>query len=142
MTRRRSWKLKNCRPRGVPCVLFVDDSHWHAFSQLSPLLRREGVRTIRITTEVRAASRFVSFLLFDRHAVIPPQSLVETLRHVLSSENVVDVQFVEALRDPIGDAIRYMPSDVAEQVERRVAAMDKLWMSKRCGCLGIHVSRW
>jgi len=60
-------------------VVFLDDSHWNAFAQLSPLLRRHGVRTVRITTEERVASHIVSELLFDRHAVVPRDSLRGTL---------------------------------------------------------------
>ena len=57
-----------------------------------------GVRTIRVTTEVRAASRFVSFT-----PVRPPRSCDPSAslgsRHLrrrpLQSENVIDVHFVE-----------------------------------------------
>jgi glutathione synthase/RimK-type ligase-like ATP-grasp enzyme len=135
---RRRWAVWR-RPRGTPSVLFVDDSHWAAFTQLSPLLRRKGVRTIRITTEVRVASRLVSSLLFDRHAVVAPGRLVETLQEVLRSENVVDVQFVEALSGPIGDALGFMGCGIVNGVEGRLAAMDKISLSRRLDASGIRV---
>lgn len=136
---RRRWAVWRRRPRGTPSVLFVDDSHWVAFTQLSPLLRRKGVRTIRVTTEVRVASRLVSFLLFDRHAVVSPGRLVETLQEVLGSENVVDVQFVEALSGWVGDALGFMGCGIVEGVEGRLAAMDKMSLSRRLDASGIRV---
>ena len=136
---RRRWAVWRRRPRGTPSVLFVDDSHWAAFAQLSPMLRRKGVRTIRITTEVRVASRLVSSLLFDRHAVVAAGRLVETLHEVLRSENVVDVQFVEVLRDPIGDALDFMGCGIVGGVAGRLAAMDKISLSRRLDAAGIPV---
>ncbi len=136
---RPPWAVWHRRPRGTPSVVFVDDSHWVAFTQLSPLLRRKGVRTIRVTTEVRIASRLVSSLLFDRHAVVPPGNLVETLRKVLGSENVVDVQFVEALSASIGDALGSMGCGIVHGVEVRLAAMDKISLSRRLDASGIRV---
>ncbi len=136
---RRRWAVWRRRPRGTPSVLFVDDSHWAAFTQLSPLLRRKGVRTIRITTEVRVASRLVSSLLFDRHAVVGTGRLVQTLEEVLRSENVVDVQFVEALSGRVSDALGFMASGIVDEVERRLASMDKISLSRRLDASGIRV---
>ncbi len=134
--RRAVWRR---RPRGTPSVLFVDDSHWFAFTQLSPLLRRKGVRTIRITTEVRIASRIVSALLFDRHVVVASGRLVATLQGVLRSECVADIQFVEALSGPIGDALRCLGGEMADAAEGRLAAMDKVSLSRRLAASGVRV---
>jgi hypothetical protein len=127
------------RPQGTPAVVFIDDSHWSTFAQLSPLLRRHGVRTIRITTEVRPASRVISSLLFDRHHVIPARSLKGVLGLVLSIENVIDVQFVEAFRDSMIDSLHVFPRAVAETLERRLALMDKMWASDHFDQCGIRV---
>jgi hypothetical protein len=117
------------RPPGTPAVVFIDDSHWNTFAQLSPLLRRHGVRTIRITTEVRPASRVISALLFDRHSVTPARSVKGELRKVLLTEDVIDVQFVEKFRDLMIDSIDLLPRAVREPLERRLTLMDKTWAS-------------
>jgi hypothetical protein len=120
-------------------VVFLDDSHWNAFAQLSPLLRRQGVRTVRITTEVRAASHIVSEFLFDRHSVVPRDSLSGALDAVLSSEYVVDVQFVEPFRGVMLDALDSLSPEVAEPVARRMALMDKLWASEHFASCEVRV---
>jgi hypothetical protein len=126
-------------PATAPTVLFVDDSHWHAFMQLSPLLRRQGVRTIRITTEVRTASHVTSSLLFDRHLVVDRSSVPHALAAFLSSENVVDVQFVETVRDLVVDALDMMPPEVGDAITRRLWMMDKMAASASFERSGIRV---
>ncbi len=81
----------------------------------------------------------VSSLLFDRHAVVASERLVETLEEVLRSENVIDVQFVEALSGPIGASLGFMESELADRVEVRLAAMDKMVLSRRFNASGIRV---
>jgi hypothetical protein len=126
-------------PATVPTVLFVDDSHWHGFAQLSSRLRRQGVRTIRVTTEVRTASHVTSSLLFDRHLVVPRSSVPHALAATLSSENVVDVQFVETVRDLVVDVLDMMPPEVGDAVTRRLSVMDKMAASALFERSGIRV---
>jgi hypothetical protein len=126
-------------PAGVPTVLFIDDSHWHAFAQLSAGLRRRGMRTIRITTEVRASSHITSSLLFDRHLVVPPPSVPHAVATILSSENVVDVQFVETVRDLVVDVLDMMPPEVGDAVTLRLSVMDKMSASVAFERWGIRV---
>jgi hypothetical protein len=130
-------------PRDVrataPTVLFVDDSHWHAFMQLSPLLRRHGMRTIRITTEARTASHVTSSLLFDRHLVVEPSSVRRAMASFLSTEHVVDVQFVETVRDLVVDALDLMPTELGDAIARRLSVMDKRVASASFERSGIRV---
>ena len=123
----------------VPTVLFVDDSHWHGFAQLSSRLRRQGVRTVRVTTEVRTASHITSSLLFDRHLVVHRSSAPRALAAILLSENVVDVQFVETVRDLVADALDMMPPEVGDAISRRLSVMDKMLASALFERSGIRV---
>jgi hypothetical protein len=126
-------------PATKPTVLFVDDSHWHAFAQLSSRLRRHGVRTVRITTEVRTSSHITSSLLFDRHFVVPRSSVRHAVAATLSSEHVVDVQFVETVRDLVVDALDLMPPEVGDAITRRLSVMDKMAASAEFERWGIRV---
>jgi hypothetical protein len=96
------------RPVGTPCVAFVDDFAWNCFNQFSAQLRREGIRTLRLNVIDLAHSRFSARLLYrrfsarllyDRYEILADDQDVNGLRAILSSENVLDVQFVETLGD-------------------------------------------
>jgi hypothetical protein len=126
-------------PAPKPTVLFIDDSHWHAFAQLSCRLRRRGVRTVRITTEVRTSSHITSSLLFDRHFVVPRSSVRHAVAATLSTEHVVDVQFVETVRDLVVDALDLMPPEVGDAITRRLSVMDKMAASAEFERWGIRV---
>jgi len=126
------------RPLGTPCVIFLDDHRWATFNQLSPLLRRAGVRTVRITTMVQARSKITSRLLYDRFEVLPVTHTVEALRRIIVSENVVDIQFVESLKGTVDLILIYLETTVANRVERRLSMTDKFAASRLLSGAGIR----
>ncbi|HEY8081017.1 MAG TPA: hypothetical protein VIE15_02925, partial [Acidimicrobiales bacterium] len=113
---------------GTPAVLFVDDLRWDAFCQLSPRLRRAGIRTIRATSESHSRSSLVNGLLFDRWIVLDEEGTA--LRELAAEERIIDVQFVETLGGLVRDVLDLLDDDVADQVGRRLAVTDKLAASR------------
>ena len=110
---------------GTPCVVFLDDARWAAFHQLAPLLRRAGVRTIRVSTGLPTGSRIVSRLVYDRYEVLSPDSDVGALGAILADENVVDIQFVETLGNIVRSNLSALDAGVSEQLRQRLAVQDK-----------------
>ncbi len=119
-------------------MIFLDDCRWNAFHQLAPLLRRAGVRTIRVSTEGRRKTRIASWLLFDRYAILPGESDVGALREILGTENVVDIQFAESLGGLVRQNADLLRPDVAEQVGRRITVVDKLTAAGLFAAAGVR----
>lgn len=118
--------------------MFLDDGRWSAFSQLAAQLRHAGVRTIRLSTDTRAGSGFLSLLLFDAHRMLPDPSDSRPLRQLLAAECPVDLQFVETLAPMVHESLDLLPPAVAEQVQRRLAMMDKFEASRVFLAAGIR----
>jgi hypothetical protein len=111
---------------GTPCVIFLDDTRWAAFHQLAPLLRRAGVRTVRVSAGAQTGSRFGSRLVYDRYEVLSGASEAGALRRILEEENVIDIQFVERFGAIVRPNLGVLDAGVAERVARRLAVQDKL----------------
>ena len=126
------------RGPGTLTVVFVDDCRWNAFHQLAPRLRRAGVRTVRVSTEGLTRTKVSSRLLFDRYALAAGPDDIGPLRDVLSSENVVDVQFAESLGPMVGELSALLPPSVAEHVGRRLEVVDKLAAAARFSAAGVR----
>jgi len=135
---RRPGKDSRRRPQGTPSVIFLDDCRWNAFHQLAPLLRRAGVRTIRVSTESRVKTRVASRLLFDRYAILPDESDVGAFREILAGEDVVDIQFAESLGDLVAKSADLLQPDVAEQVGRRISVVDKFVAAGMLAAAGVR----
>ena len=118
--------------------MFLDDGRWSAFSQLAAQLRHAGVRTIRLSTDTRAGSGFLSLLLYDAHRMLPDPSDGRPLRQLLAAECAVDLQFVETLAPMVHECLDLLPPAVAEQVQRRLAVMDKFEASRLFLAAGIR----
>ena len=118
--------------------MFLDDGRWSAFSQLAAQLRHAGVRTIRLSTDTHAGSGFLSLLLFDAHRMLPDPSDGRPLRQLLAAERPVDLQFVETLAPMVHESLDLLPPAVAEQVQRRLAMMDKFEASRLFLAAGIR----
>jgi hypothetical protein len=132
------WKAKlkrfpfsNGRPKGTPTVVFLDGTRWAAFHQLSPQLRRAGLRTIRVTTGNSSRSWLTSRLVYDRCVFLSSLGAPELLRKVLNQENVVDVQFVETLSELMELVVDVLSDEVANRVRHRHLMMDKWKASVR-----------
>src|ERR1019366_4889796 len=126
------------RLRGSSAVVFIDDGRWSAFFQLAAQLRHAGVRTIRLSTDTRAGSGLLSLLLFDAHRMLPDPSDGRPLRQLLAAECAVDLQFVETLSPMVHESLDLLPPAVAEQVQRRLAMMDKFEASQLFLAAGIR----
>ena len=131
---------------GVPRELRVSSSSTTVggtlSDQLAPLLRRAGVRTIRVSTEGRRKTRIASWLLFDRYAILPHGSDVGALRAILADENVVDVQFAESLGDLVAKNADMLDPGVAERVGRRISVVDKFVAAGLFAAAGVRTPGW
>jgi len=114
------------RGQRPPCVVFVDDSRWAAFHQLAPLLRRAGLRTLRVSVGARGGSRIASRLVYDRCEVLVDPADVGGLRAILAGEDVIDIQYVEALGELVGSCLDGVDPRVAAHIRQRLAIQDKL----------------
>jgi carbamoylphosphate synthase large subunit len=145
------------RPVGTPCVVFIDDFAWNGFNQFSVQLRREGIRTLRINAISFARprfsarffyDRFSARLLYDRYETLADDQDVNGLRALLSSENVIDVQFVETLGDIVLRAADVLNVDTKAALRHRVEMTDKLFVSKLFNEAGVRtpatvpLARW
>jgi hypothetical protein len=119
-------------------VVFLDDFRWAAFHQLAPLLRRAGVRTVRVSTGPQTGSRFASRLVYDRYEVLADPSDADGLGAILADENVVDIQFVETLGDIVRPNLRVLDAGVAHRVGQRLAVQDKFVAAQLFGDAGVR----
>jgi len=126
------------RHRHAPCVVFVDDSRWAAFHQLSPLLRRAGVRTVRVSVGSRTGSRIASRLVYDRSEVLRDVADTAGLRAILADERVVDIQYVEALGELVRSGLDLLDRTVAERLRQRLAIQDKLFAAELFAAAGVR----
>ncbi len=124
-------RLFRRRPMGTPTVVFLDDSRWAIFHQLSPLLRRAGVRTVRVTTGQSSRSRLTSRLVYDRYVSLPTKGGEDVLRRIVTQENLIDIQFVETLVAMMIPVVDNLQDGVANQVRQRLMIMDKWKASAR-----------
>lgn len=118
------------RPTGTPAIVFVDDTRWAAFHQLSPQLRSAGVRTIRVSLSSGIQSRITSRLVFDRYVTLRHDNDQDVLRSILREENVIDIQFIETLSSLVSNVLDECDDKVVRQVRRRLVLMDK-WDAAR-----------
>jgi len=126
------------RHRTAPCVVFLDDARWAAFHQLSPLLRRAGVRTVRVSVGSHAGSRIASRLVYDRCEVVRDVRDVAGLRAILADEHVIDIQYVESLGVLVRSGLDLLEDAVAARVRRRLAIQDKLFAAELFAGAGVR----
>ena len=138
MTPPRPEQRRRRRRLGTPCVVFLDDYRWAAFHQLAPLLRRAGVRTVRVSTGPQAGSRFASRLVYDRYEVLVDPLDAGGLGAILNEENVVDIQFVETLGAIVRPNLRLVDAGVAQRVGQRLAVQDKFAAAHIFGDAGVR----
>lgn len=91
-----------------PTVVFVDNAQWESFFLLAVILRKAGIRTVRIS--VGSSRWHVDQILFDRHIslLVPPTP--EELAEMLSSEYVTDIQPTESMAKIAYAAVNLLPS--------------------------------
>lgn len=126
------------RGRCGPCVIFIDDSRWAAFHQLAPLLRRAGVRTVRVSVGDAGGSRAASRLIYDRCEVLRDHDDVAAFRAILADEHVIDIQYVEALGGLVAAARDLLDATVAAHLDMRLAIQDKLFAAELFAAAGVR----
>lgn len=118
-------------------VVFVDDGRMSTFYQFAARLRKLGTRVVRITTVNDAQSLMASKLVFDRSVTLPAQGVAEAIRSEFAKENVVDVQFVETLKDIVSAGLPVLAPAVATMVQRRIQVMDKEYAGNMFAAAGV-----
>jgi hypothetical protein len=121
----------------TPAVVFIDYGQWESFFQLAALLRRAGVRTVRISLGpvVWRAER----LLFDRHVSLTVMPSPEELAELLSDEYVADVQPSESLAMTIYSALNLLPASQRSDIwSGRSEYLDKWHVSSVLRDLGLR----
>jgi len=108
-----------------PTVVFVDDAPWESFFQLAVILRKAGIRTVRVSVGL---SRWqIDRILFDRHVSLSFPPTPEQLSKILSNEFITDVQPTESLGMTTYAAVSLLPpSQRSDLWIGRAAFLDKL----------------
>ena len=120
-----------------PTVVFVDDAPWECFFQLAVILRRAGIRTVRIS--VGLSKWDVNQILFDRHVLLSMPPTPEELATILSSEYITDVQPTESLAIVTYSALNLLsPSQRSDIWLRRTAFLDKWDVARTLRNFGVR----
>ena len=107
-----------------PAVVFVDDERWYSFLQLAAILRKAGLRTVRIS--VGPSMWRPENLLFSRNVFLAEAPSPEQLAEILADENVVDVQPTESLAETSYSALDLLPKRQRSNIwGGRLAILDK-----------------
>jgi hypothetical protein len=120
-----------------PTVVFVDDAQWECFFHLAAILRKEGIRTVRVSVGLTGWQG--NRLLFDRHVSLLAPPTPEQLSAILSSEFVTDVQPTESLA-----LVTYAALDLLPESQRsdtwlgRSALLDKWCIASDLPDLGLR----
>jgi hypothetical protein len=119
-----------------PTVVFVDDAQWECFLQLAVILRKAGIRTVRVS--VGLSRWYVDQILFDRYVRLPFPPTPEQLADILSSECVTDVQPTESLAMTTYAALNLLPASQRPDIWiGRSAFLDKWKVASTLRGLGI-----
>jgi len=120
-----------------PTVVFVDDAQWECFFHLAAILRKEGIRTVRVSVGLKGWQG--NSLLFDRHVSLLSPPTPEQLSAILSSEHVTDVQPTESLALVTYAALDLLPaSQRSDTWLGRPALLDKWRIANDLRDLGLH----
>ncbi len=107
-----------------PTVVFVDDIQWESFFHLAAILRKKGVRTVRVSVGLKGWQG--NGLLFDRHVSLLDPPTAEQLSIILSNECVTDIQPTENLAMVAYAALDLLPASQRSDVWLgRRALLDK-----------------
>jgi hypothetical protein len=90
-----------------PAVIFVDDDQWECFFHLAAVLRKSGVRTVRVS--VGHSGWQVENVVFDRQVSLAHVPTPQELADILSNEYVSDVQVTESLAETTYAALGLLP---------------------------------
>lgn len=107
-----------------PAVVFVADNRWWSFFQLAAVLRRAGLRTVRVS--VGPSIWRPENLLFSRNVFLSATPSPELLANILANEYVVDIQPTESLALTSYEALNLLPASQRSDIwVGRPAIIDK-----------------
>ncbi|MDA8342404.1 MAG: ATP-grasp domain-containing protein, partial [Actinomycetota bacterium] len=125
-------------PTRPPTVVFVDEFAWTSFVHLAVLLRRRGVRAVRVTT--RPPSRIGTRWCWDATVEVGSLDEIESAAGVLAGERVVDLHVAEPLVGGVGPALLAAVTPACRRrFLRRRELMDKLEVSRALTAAGLDV---
>jgi hypothetical protein len=78
----------------------------------------------------KSSTRISSRLLYDRFVAARDETDLDALQTVLTTENVVDIQFPEALGEMVRSCLGSVSAEVSKRIAVRLAATDKFAMSR------------
>ncbi len=125
-------------PSGNPTVVFLDHCTYDCFFQLAGKLRRAGIRTVRVTSDPARSAVWQSAPVFDRHLTVSKSSH-STFGDLLSSEEVVDLQFTEHMHWLVSQYSDRLRPPVGRRIERRLEILDKFETARLLLTNGIPV---
>lgn len=121
-------------------VLIDDDPLWHSFHQTAAVLRRNGCRTIRVTTAPsRPLRRVLDRLIYsDRVDLADPGDLSPLVERV-ANQNIAGVFAVESIlaEAPI-EAFDQLPDQVSAEWRKRKRFCDKAEVAALAAELGVR----
>lgn len=135
------------RWRGAPVVLFVSDEQWHCFNQLAAVLRRHGVRPVRVlATRTRRSrlTRLMDHWVYGGIVCVDQPSGGADLRDLVRSHRVLDVQVNEETFqriDPTSDAAKELARLDGSSWHNRASLYDKVALAARLKARGVEVAQ-
>ncbi len=125
-------------PVPPPTVVFVDSFAWASFTHLGALLRRRGVRAVRITT--RPPNRIAARWCWDAVIEVGSVEEIDGAAAALAGERVVDVHVAEPLVSGIGPRLlAAMTGECRTRFEHRRRLMDKFEVAAMLAAGGLDV---
>jgi hypothetical protein len=118
-------------------VVFVDDAPWECFFHLAVMLRKYGIRTIRVSVGMRKWQP--ENFLFDRHISLSKAPTPAELSKLLESEYIIDAQPVENLAETTYSALDLLPAPQRSDLwSGRSVFLDKWDVANTLQKLGIR----
>ena len=122
----------------APTVVFVDSFAWASFTHLAALLRRRGLRAVRITT--RPPNRIAARWCWDGTIEVGSVEEIDGAAAALAGERVVDLHVAEPLASGIGPGLLgAMTEECRSRFEHRRRLMDKFEVGAMLAAGGLDV---
>jgi Biotin carboxylase len=128
-------------------VLFVSDEQWNCFNQLAAVLRRHGIRPVRVLTERNGRrgllTRLMDCLVYAGVVDLGRPSGVADLRRLVATGQVLDLQIDERSFqsiDPGSVAARELARLDGSRWHTRAAVYDKVALAERLHAHGIPLA--
>ena len=120
-------------------MLFVDDSPWDCFVHLAATLRRNGIRTVRLTTVYPRRALTAFGLVFDETVCTSTPGWEAALERVLGLVALVDVQTTETCASLAYGVSTLAHGAHAARWAARAAMVDKFVIAQTMRAAGVLV---